>query len=61
MTISLMMMSMRDTAGLSTSCPFEPAACRLTLLQPLQQLITLQQDQECLLDLEVAARVNRGN
>jgi len=57
MTISLMMMSMRDTAGLSTSCPFEPAACRLTLLQPLQQLITLQ-DQECILDLEVA-RVNR--
>jgi len=60
MTISLMMMSMRDTAGLSTSCPFEPAACRLTLLQPLQQLITLQR-QECMLDLEVAARVNRGN
>jgi len=60
MTISLMMMSMRDTAGLSTSCPFEPAACRLTLLQPLQQLITLQ-DQEGILDLEVAARVNRGN
>jgi hypothetical protein len=60
MTISLMMMSMRDTAGLSTSCPFEPAACRLTLLQPLQQLITLQ-DQEGILDLEVAARVNRGH
>lgn len=52
------LMSLCDITGLLTSCLFEAAACRLTLLPALRLFITPQQHHMCILEEVEETRLN---